>query len=91
MGKKPIRIEWNYKGKPDFSSGTGTYPAVKILGLASAFVIPIFLLIQIWPFMGWNSWQTIIAFILAFDISGGLVSNALNSCKRFYHTSPSSL
>lgn len=46
MGKKPIRIEWNYKGKPDFSSGTGAYPAEKILGLASAFVIPIFLLIQ---------------------------------------------
>jgi len=34
----------------------------------------------------WNYIQLIIGFFIAFDISGGMVCNSLNSCKRFYHS-----
>lgn len=85
--KKQIRIEWEYDGKTDYSSGTGAYATEKALGLASAFVIPGFLLYLLYSHsVDWNGAQIALAFVLAFDVSGGLVSNALNSCKRFYHT-----
>lgn len=84
-----VRIEWEYEGKPDFSSGTGAYASEKSLGLASAIVVPCFLLYGLLSgTVEWSLWQVLVAFLLAFDISGGLVSNALNSCKRFYHTPP---
>ncbi|MCM3783748.1 hypothetical protein M3231_12260 [Neobacillus mesonae] len=82
-------IDWDYEGRNDFSSGTGAYASEKRLGLLSALVIPCFLLYLYWSKgVDWSVFQLFIALILAFDISGGLVSNALNSCKRFYHTPP---
>lgn len=86
---RQVHIDWEYEGKNDFSSGTGAYSSEKILGLASAVIIPSFIGYLLWTQkVDWNIWQIILALILAFDISGGLVSNALNSCKRFYHTPP---
>lgn len=86
---KQVRIDWNYEGKNDFSSGTGAEPAEKALGLAAAFVVPVFVAFLLWRgAVQWTWPETIVALALAFDIGGGLVSNALNSCKRFYHTPP---
>ncbi len=86
---RPVRIEWEYEGKTDFSSGTGAYASEKILGLASSVVIPVVLLMHLRDTgMEWSVLQIVIAMLLAFDVSGGLVSNALNSCKRLYHTPP---
>lgn len=89
MGKEEqVRIEWRYEGKPDFSSGTGAYPAEKALAFVSALIIPAFLIYYAsWrSAVDWSAIQFIVALVLAFDVGGGLVSNALNSCKRFYHT-----
>ncbi|MBN2983948.1 hypothetical protein [Cohnella algarum] len=87
--KSRVRIEWEYDGKTDFSSGTGAYPSEKALGLLSAAVIPCFLLYLAHSgAVEWNALQLAVALLLAFDVGGGLVSNALNSCKRFYHTPP---
>jgi hypothetical protein len=33
----------------------------------------------------WTVWQYVIAGLIALDVLGGVVANALNSCKRFYH------
>ncbi|PZD93038.1 hypothetical protein DNH61_24960 [Paenibacillus sambharensis] len=83
------RVDWDYEGKPDFSSGTGAYGTEKALALASALVVPGFVLyLIVTQAVDWTMVQKIIALVLAVDISGGLVSNALNSCKRFYHTPP---
>jgi hypothetical protein len=87
--KRPVLIKWDYEGKTDYSSGTGAYTTEKVLGLSSSFVIPGFLLFHLKETaIAWSIWQILIALLLAFDVSGGLVSNALNSCKRFYHTPP---
>ncbi|CAM3537913.1 hypothetical protein [Marinicrinis lubricantis] len=87
--KREVRIEWEYDGKPDFSSGTGAYASEKALGLLSALVVPLILLYVLWQKdPGWSVVEWIVAMVIALDISGGLVSNALNSCKRFYHTPP---
>ncbi|HZG57057.1 hypothetical protein [Paenibacillus sp.] len=85
--RRQAPIVWEYEGKTDFSSGTGAYGSEKALGLLSALIVPCFVLYLIWSkSVEWNTAQTVVALVLAFDISGGLVSNALNSCKRFYHT-----
>lgn len=34
----------------------------------------------------WAWWQFAVAALLALDVLGGVVANALNSCKRFYHS-----
>ena len=34
----------------------------------------------------WAWWQFVVAALLALDVLGGVVANALNSCKRFYHS-----
>ncbi|WP_309120247.1 hypothetical protein [Paenibacillus sp.] len=89
MRNAPSRIEWEYEGKPDFSSGTGATRAERALALGSACVVPaVALLLASTRDYGWNWLQLAVALALAFDIGGGLVSNTLNSCKRFYHTPP---
>lgn len=84
-----VRIEWKYEGKNDFSSGTGAYASEKALAWLAALAAPGFLALFAWrQAVDWNAAQYAVAFLLALDIGGGLVSNALNSCKRFYHTPP---
>lgn len=80
------KVEWNYTGKTDYSFGTGAESTEKWLGTLASFIVPIYLIYQLMSgTMEWGILQTIVAFLIAFDVSGGLVSNALNSCKRFYH------
>lgn len=87
--KKHAHIQWEYEGKNDFSSGTGAYRSERALGLSSAFLLPCLILYFVWSGrVDWSLLQIVAALVLAFDIGGGLVSNALNSCKRFYHTPP---
>lgn len=81
------RINWKYEGKPDFVNGTGAYFEEKLLGYGASLIIPAFLL----SFMAtgqvdWNPLQSAIALLLAFDVGGGVISNTLNSGKRFYHS-----
>lgn len=33
----------------------------------------------------WTGWQYFVAVLLAFDISGGVITNATNTTKRWYH------
>ncbi len=89
MRESEARIDWEYEGKPDFSSGTGATRAERTLALLSACVVPaVVLWLAANRDYGWNGVQLAVALALAFDVGGGLVSNALNSCKRFYHTPP---
>lgn len=87
MNKKVVPIEWDYKGKADFASGTGATKWEKILTQISLIVVPLFLIIYGLKIdIDWNLIQWGVALILAVDVGGGVVSNSLNSYKRFYHT-----
>jgi len=89
MRNSKANVVWEYEGKTDFSSGTGATAAERTLALVSAFIVPVVLLaLAATRGYGWNWLQLVVASALAFDVGGGLVSNALNSCKRFYHTPP---
>jgi hypothetical protein len=35
--------------------------------------------------LGWTGWQIALAVLLAFDLAGGVVTNATSSAKRWYH------
>lgn len=81
------RINWDYEGKPDFINGTGAYFEEKLLGYGASIVIPAFLLCFILTGqVTWDIFQIVLALLLAFDVGGGVVSNSLNSGKRFYHS-----
>ncbi|HZG87856.1 hypothetical protein [Paenibacillus sp.] len=87
MERTKANVEWEYEGKPDFSSGTGATRAERTLALVGAFAAAAAVLAAAWSReANWNAAQLAVAAALAFDVGGGLVSNALNSCKRFYHT-----
>lgn len=80
-------IEWSYSGAPDGFFGTGATQAertlVWVFGLLGAAML-------IWHWwaasLPWAWWQYALAVLLALDVLGGVVANALNSCKRFYHS-----
>lgn len=40
--------------------------------------------------MNWAWWQYLLAAAVGADLAAGMVANALNSCKRFYHSQPGS-
>lgn len=85
--KENVKIRWEYEGKTDIINGTGAYFEEKCLGYFGATVVPVILIIQI--VIGrveWSPLQIVLAMYMGIDIGGGLVSNALNSCKRFYDT-----
>jgi hypothetical protein len=35
--------------------------------------------------LGWDGWQIAVAVLLAFDLAGGVVTNATSTAKRWYH------
>jgi len=87
MSKQVVHIDWNYKGKEDFASGTGATKWEQTLTHISMITVPLFLIIYgLKISIDWNLIQWAVALILAVDIGGGVVSNSLNSYKRFYHT-----
>jgi hypothetical protein len=82
------KIEWEYSGKPDELMGTGATKTEKTLAYLSGLIVPIFLVfLGVKGIVHWTWWQWIISIAIGADISAGSVANALNSCKRFYHSS----
>jgi hypothetical protein len=80
-------IDWNYAGKPDALMGTGATRAEKIIAYLAGLIVPIALIVQgMRGVLVWTWWQWVIAILIGMDISSGAVANALNSCKRFYHS-----
>lgn len=81
------RIDWSYQGKPDELMGTGATKSEKIIAYVSGLLVPLVLLyLGLNGIVRWNWWQWILAIAIGADISAGAVANALNSCKRFYHS-----
>jgi len=82
-------VDWNYSGKADFLLGTSATRAEKILGWSAGLVgAGLYVWLYMTRALDWAWWQYIVAGLLAFDVAGGVVANALNSCKQFYHTPP---
>jgi hypothetical protein len=82
-------VNWSYSGPPDLAVGTGATTAERALtlttgGLASA----VYVVLGVSGVLPWAWWQLLIAAVIAFDVSGGVVANSLNSCKRFFHAPP---
>ncbi len=86
-------IDWNYppprpgwRKEIDTFLGPGTTRAELtlewIVSLAGGLGMLAYALLQ--P-LGWNGWQTAVAVLLAFDLAGGVVTNATSSAKRWYH------
>lgn len=86
-------IDWNYppprpgwRKEIDTFLGPGTTRAELtlewIVSLAGGLGMLAYALLQ--P-LGWNGWQTAAAVLLAFDLAGGVVTNATSTAKRWYH------
>ena len=85
MQKEAVVIDWNYRGKPNITMGTGAVPAEKAIGWVATFIIPLlYVYFYITGYLAWNWWHYALAILLGADLGGGMVCNALNSCKRFY-------
>lgn len=87
MKKNSVVIDWEYSGPADGFFGTGAdlyeHSLVWVFGLLGAGLL-------LWHWMSslvnWEWWQLALASLLALDVLGGVAANALNSCKRFYHS-----
>ncbi len=85
--EQKANVVWNYQGEPDFMAGTGATLAEQVLGYVAGFLgASVYVYLYFTGSLDWAWWQYILAGFLAFDVAGGVVANALNSCKRFYHT-----
>jgi hypothetical protein len=75
----------------DYFFGTGATRPEKALAWAGGLLLLPFLVYAVAAQqVAWNVGQIIVAVLLALDLGGGMVANALNSCKRFYHAAPAS-
>ncbi|MFN9271528.1 MAG: hypothetical protein ACK54F_05175 [Planctomycetia bacterium] len=81
------RIDWKYGGPTDLAVGTGAEASEKLI-VYGASVIAACAFAPLWlcHYQGWDWWIYVVCAIFAFDIAGGVVANATNSCKRFYQT-----
>ncbi|NEP44590.1 MAG: hypothetical protein F6K35_37415, partial [Okeania sp. SIO2H7] len=82
-------IEWTYpepRNLADRFIGPGATRGELLLQLIPpvlmALALPLVAKLGDW---GWNFWQMLIAAILAFDLLGGVITNATSSAKRWYH------
>lgn len=82
-------IEWTHPEPHSFLDrfiGPGATRAELLLQLIPpvfvASALPLVAKLGDW---GWNFWQMLIAAILAFDLLGGVITNATSSAKRWYH------
>jgi hypothetical protein len=87
------RIEWNYpaprpgwRGEWDRFIGPGATRAELGLEISAATLAALAMLAYalLVP-LGWNGWQTAVAVLFAFDLAGGVVTNATSTAKRWYH------
>ena len=87
MQGEQSKIDWGYSGTPDGFFGTGATAAeqtiVWVFGLLGTGILGWVVWTHSIP---WTWWQFAVAALLALDVLGGVVANALNSCKRFYHS-----
>jgi len=85
--REPSRIDWNYSGPTDLAVGTGAAGPEKLI-VYGASLIAACAFAPLWMrhYQGWDWWIYVVCAIFAFDIAGGVVANATNSCKRFYQT-----
>jgi hypothetical protein len=80
-------IDWSYDGRPDLSAGTGATAIERAIPWLSGSVLAAWLTYGVWASESqWTALQWIVGLFIAVDVGGGVVANALNSCKRFYHT-----
>jgi hypothetical protein len=87
MHKRTVIIDWQYSGKTDATTGTGAEQSERFLAYGFGFVLPLFYAyLYSSGKLDWEWWQYILAAIIGMDLGAGVVANALNSCKRFYHT-----
>jgi hypothetical protein len=86
-------INWNYPqpragfyGALDKFFGPGTTKAEvwiqAVFSLAAGIALPIY---AARSNLGWSTIQTILATWMAFDLVGGIITNATSSAKRWYH------
>lgn len=87
MGRDSVIVEWEYSGKTDALVGTGACRSEKFLAYGFGGVIPLlYVYLYLQGSLDWAWWQFILAALMGIDLGAGVVANALNSCKRFYHT-----
>lgn len=87
MRNNAVNIDWEYHGKPDALMGSGANRSEQVLVYAASLIgILLFLFFYLRQTWEWDWWGYLIAALIAADIFGGVVANALNSCKRFYHS-----
>lgn len=87
------KIDWTYPepgkgliGSLDRFIGPGATRAEIALELGVAFVAAIAVpAYALWAGLGWSWLQLAVAAVLAFDIAGGVATNATASAKRWYH------
>ena len=87
------RINWSYPaprkgvlGSWDKFVGPGASKAELFLILVPPIIFSVFVIFYASKnHLQWTIWQNIIAFFLAFDISGGITTNTTSCAKRWYH------
>lgn len=87
MGEnEKVNIDWDYDTKSvDPVFGNGATKQEKSLGWIACFVIPAFLVYYVSKEqLHWSYIQWAVGLFIAADVGGGMICNALNSCKRFY-------
>lgn len=79
-------VSWTYDGPADIAVGTGATGWERLLAWGTAFAAA-FAFAPLWSsgLLPWNGWQALLGALIAMDVVGGVVANATNSCKRFYH------
>lgn len=87
--EKNACINWNYpdpRNGFDRFVGPGATRAELLIQIVPALLFglsfPVQSLVRSW---GWSALQLIVVFILAFDLLGGVATNATGSAKRWYH------
>ena len=91
----PVSSDWMYpeprkglRGLWDSFIGPGATPAEQGIALGPALVaaaaLPAYAAVQ---GLSWSVLQYLVAALLAFDVMGGVVTNATASAKRWYHRS----
>lgn len=89
----PVRIDWQYpEPRPGFAGeidkfmGPGVTHAEWVLMLGFTILAVAALLAYIaWQQLPWSALQIIVITVLALDLSGGVVTNATSTAKRWYH------
>jgi len=87
MDDQQTVIDWNYSGPPEPWMGTGATRSERLLATSAGLLVPLILVyFAASGYVTWPWWEFLIAGLIGADVGAGAVANALNSCKRFYHS-----